>query len=393
MTTLGLFPASDSRVRWLRFALCGAMFSGMLCCLSLWVSTREYPLVPILPHWLILPAGCGPWLLGITLASLAGAAWFFRPAILFFLIATLYLYGCDQNREQPWVYMYWVMLLLNFLPEPVALAACRLALSIIYLWAGIQKLNGSFFGQLPAWFVQPATNWGLPHSIVECLKFCVVITPFLEIFIAIGLWFRKVRWFAMAIAVILHIAALLFLGPIGHNVNRVIWPWNIAMVALIVVLFATKEPVSFGHALRELRRSLYGSLVIGLYGLLPIFSFFGLWDSYLSFALYSYNVANAEIYVSPSFVGHLPPELRAYVYPVKNYNPALQLPYMFEYSMWAEANIGVPQVPEPRAYLVLFRHIAAYAPNDDGCSMVLETRTGTILLYRAGVPKPDVLKE
>jgi uncharacterized membrane protein YphA (DoxX/SURF4 family) len=393
MMTTGLFPASDPRVRWLRLTLCGAMLSGMLCCLSLWVSTREYPLAPVLPQGLILPPDCGPWLLGLTLASLVVAAWFFRPAILFFLIATLYLYGCDQNREQPWIYMYWVMLLLNFLPEPVTLAACRLALSIIYFWAGIQKLNGSFFGQLPAWFVQPATNWGLPHGIVESIKFCVVITPFLEIFIAIGVWFRKARRFAIAIAAILHVAALLFLGPLGHNVNRVIWPWNITMVVLIVILFAAKEPVSFSQALRELRRSLCGSMIIGLYGLLPILSFFGLWDSYLSFALYSYNAANAEIYVSPSFLGHLPPELRAYVYPVKNYNPAMQLPYMFEYSMWAEADIGVPPVPEPRAYLVLFRHIAACVPNDDGCCMLLETRTGTILLYRARAPNPSVLKE
>src|SRR5215469_6839742 len=104
-----LFPAVNSRVRWLRLVLLGATLSGMLCCIPLWLSTREYPLVPILPPWLILPSSCGPWLLGLVLLSLVAAARFFRPAILFFLAATLYLYGCDQNREQPWFYIYWVM--------------------------------------------------------------------------------------------------------------------------------------------------------------------------------------------------------------------------------------------------------------------------------------------
>jgi len=361
------------------------MLSGMLCCIPLWLATRDYPLVPMLPHWLILPPSCGPWLLGLVLASLVAALWFFRPAVLFFLTTTLYLFGCDENREQPWFYIYWVMLLLNFLPEPIALASCRLAFSLVYFWAGVQKLNDTFFNEVPAWFVQPAKDWGWPNAIVTSISVCVILTPFLEVIIATGVWFRKTRWFAIAIAVILHIAALLFLGPIGHDVNRVIWPWNIAMIALLVVLFATGEQLSPVQTLSELRRSWSGVLVVGLYGLLPLLSFFGLWDSYLSFSLYSYNLAKAEVYVSQSFLNHLPPKLRNYAYPVKHYNPRFQLPYMFEFSMWAEGEMGVPPLPEPRGYLVMYRHICAYANKNDECWMLLETRTGRVLLYRSGL--------
>lgn len=184
--------AANSRVRWLRVVLLGATLSGMLCCIPLWLNTREYPLVPILPHWLILPSGCGPLLLGLILASLVVAAWFFRPAVLFFLVATLYLFGCDQNREQPWFYIYCVMLLLNLLPEPTALAACRLALSFVYFWAGVQKLNGTFFNVVPAWFVHPAADWGWPTAIIATMRACVYFTPFLEVFIAVGVTGRIV---------------------------------------------------------------------------------------------------------------------------------------------------------------------------------------------------------
>jgi uncharacterized membrane protein YphA (DoxX/SURF4 family) len=321
--------AANPRVRLLRLILLGATFSGMLCCIPLWLNTREYPLVPLLPSWLILPSSYGPLLLGLVLASLVAAIWFFRPAVLFFLMASLYLYGCDQNREQPWFYMYWVMLLLNLLPEPTALAACRVAFSFVYFWAGIQKLNGAFFHNIPAWFIQPGVDWGLPNAMIMVIEICVLLTPFLEIFIAAGLWFGKTRPFAITIAIMLHVAALLFLGPIGRDINRIIWPWNIAMIALLIVLFVNHERGSPVQTLRELRRSWSSLVVIGIYALLPILSLFGLWDSYLSFALYSFNLARAEVYVSQSFLTRLPPNLRTYIYPVKHFNPAFQLPYHY----------------------------------------------------------------
>lgn len=388
-----LFAAATPRARWLRGVLLAATLSGMLCCVPLWLNTREYPLVPMLPGWLILPSRFCPLLFGLVLGSLVLGAWFFRPLVLFFLAASLYLFGCDQNREQPWFYIYWVMLLLNLLPEPTALAACRLALSLVYFWAGIQKINGAFFSQVSSWFVQPAADWGWPHAVVAAMSVCVFLTPGLELFIAIGVWFRSTRWFAIAIAAVLHVAALVFLGPIGHDVNRVIWPWNIAMIALLIVLFAAREPDSLGRTLRDMRRSWAGALVVGLYAILPILSFFGLWDSYLSFALYSYNLAEGEIYMSRSFVNRLPAGLEAYVYPVKNFNPALQLPYMFEYPIWAEADMGAPPLPEPRAYLVVFQRIAAYGDRGDDCWMLLQTRRGKVLLYRAGASSPAIIRE
>jgi hypothetical protein len=300
VTVSHAFLANDHRVRWLRVVLLGATLLGMLSCIPLWLSTREYPLAPIFAWWPIAPPVCGPWLLGVTLFSLVTAAWFFRPAIMFFLVAILYLYGCDQNRGQPWMYMYWVMLLLNLLPERSALAACRVALSLVYLWAGIQKLNGTFFRVMPAWFVQPAIDWGLPQVVVAGLRAGVSLTPVLEIFICAGVWFPQMRRSAIATAVVLHGASLVLLGPLGHNINLVVWPWNIGMTALVIILFGSKECASLPQNLRELGRSWIGAMVVGLCGLLPILSYFGWWDSYFSFALYSANVPRADLYVTQS---------------------------------------------------------------------------------------------
>jgi hypothetical protein len=386
------FLADDHRVRWLRLVLLCAALGGMLFCIPLWLSTREYPLAPIFTWWPMPPPLYGPWLLGVTLFSLVAAAWFFQPAIVFFLVAILYLYGCDLNRGQPWVYMYWVMLLLNLLPDRIALAGCRVVLSLVYLWAGIQKLNGAFFRVMPAWFVQPAIDWGLPHTVVAWLRTCVSLTPFLEIFIGAGLWFPMTRRSAIAIGVVLHGASLVLLGPLGHNINLVVWPWNFAMIGLLIILFGSKEGVPLGETLRELRRSSCGALVVGLCGLLPILSYFGWWDSYFSFALYSANVSRADLYVTQSFRDRLPARLQTYVHPVENLNPAFQLPFVFEHPRWAAAEMRVPQAPEPRGFAVMFEHIAAYATNEGDCKMLVETRGGKILLYRPGQSNPLVVK-
>jgi hypothetical protein len=386
------FLAADPRVRWLRAVLLGSTLLGMLSCIPLWLATREYPLVPLFASWPVVPPVCGPWFLGITLLSLVVAAWLFRPATVFFLAATLYLYCCDQNRGQPWMYLYWVMLLSNLLPERTAIAACRVALSLVYLWAGIQKLNITFFKAMTPWFIQPAADWGLPDMVVAGLRVGVWMTPLWEMFIGAGLWFPKTRRFAIAIAAVLHGAALLFLGPLGHNVNLVVWPWNIAMVALLVVLFGAKDCATLPQALRELRRSWSGALAVGLFGLLPALSYCGRWDSYFSFALYSANLAKADLYVTQQFRDRLPSRLRIYVDPVENFDPAFQLPFVFQHPRWAAAELGVPQLPEPRGYAVMFRHIAAYATNEGDCRMIVETRAGKILLYRPGHPDPDVLK-
>lgn len=372
--------------------LLGATLLGMLACIPLWLTTREYPLVPIFASWPIVPTAFGPLFLGVTLVSLLAAIKFFRPAIIFFLLATLFLYGCDQNRGQPWLYLYWVMLLLNLLPERFALAACRVALSLVYLWAGGQKLNATFFHAIPAWFVEPATGWGLPDAVVSALRAGVWLTPFLELFIGIGIWFPKLRWSAISTAAALHLAALIFLGPLGHNVNLVVWPWNLAMIALLVVLFGAKECAVLAQTLHELRRSACGTLVVGLLGLLPAFSFFGWWDSYFSFALYSANLAKADLYVTESFRDRLPPRLQTYVHPVENFNPAFQLPFVFEHPRWAADQLGVPPLPEPRGYAVMFRHLATYATNDGDCRMIVETRGGKILLYRPDDSRPIILK-
>lgn len=94
-----------------------ATLTGMLACLPLWLNTRDYPLVPISSWWPQLPPGAGLGLLILLLLALVGAVLRYRLGAGIFLAGALFLYCGDQNRGQPWFYLYWGLLLVLLAPE------------------------------------------------------------------------------------------------------------------------------------------------------------------------------------------------------------------------------------------------------------------------------------
>ena len=72
-----------------------------------------------------------------------------------------------------------------------------------------------------------------------------------------------------------------------------VWPWNFAMVAFVLVLFwrppGEPSPSSILVPYRNLLSPGFAlrSVVLVLFALMPLLSFFELWDSYLSSSLYS----------------------------------------------------------------------------------------------------------
>jgi hypothetical protein len=365
----------------------------MLCCLPLWLNTRSYPLSPLLPGLPTLPAPVDKLALGLVLLALVGACRFYRSCICVFLAATLLLYVGDQNRGQPWMYLYWVLLLFSLFPGEPGGAAMRVAISASYLWAGVQKLNPMFFKAIPAWFVQPVHQWGCPNWLVEFLRVAVAAAPFLEIAIGAGVWFAVTRRWALGAVIGLHLVSLVLLGPVGHNVNLVVWPWNLAMIALMVILFSGRATaLSLAAAWRALRTARVEMAALALFCLLPLLSYWGWWNSYFSFSLYSGNTARADIYLSENYCARLSPGLQRYVELVKEFDPAFQKPFVFAHLKWAVAELGVPGVPEPAAFAEVFHVVSKAARDEQDCHMVVETRAGRVVLFVPGGGSPKLVE-
>jgi hypothetical protein len=406
---------TDRRTLWLRGTLLLATFLGLLASAPVWTNTRTFPLLPIFNGFPILPEPWDKLLIALMLGSLFAAVRFYRPGIITFLAASFFAYCGDQNRGQPWLYMYWVMLLLSLFPTPGALAANRFALATVYLWGGIQKLNARFFEITPQWFVAPATDWHLPPAVIDLLKLGVKSAPFVEIAIALLLWFPKLRRIALALVIATHSFALLFLGPLGHDYNWVVWPWNLAMIALALGLFGQQnlftgttsasiedsklkpqerarkksqstqhDDATLGVNWRQLLGTRPALCFVAMYSLLPALSFYGKWDSYFSFALYSENLAVANIFVTESFRENLPANLRRHAQPFPQaFDPARQGPLTFSFTAWAYEEMHVPPISETRNFENVYRALKPYAPTPGDLRMIIGPRSGTVI-FREG---------
>ncbi len=409
------FKGVDRPVIWLRLTLLSALFFGLLASAPLWTNSHSFPLLPIISGFPILPSPLDRGLFVAMLLSLAIAIWFYRPAITFFVVAALFTFFEDQNRGQPWFYMYWVMLLLSLLPDSIALAACRVALSVAYVWSGIQKFNVRFFQVVPGWFVAPAQHWHLPTGLIQVLRWTVASAPVVELAIGLALWSPRLRKIAIGAAIALHLSALLFLGPLGYNYNWVVWPWNLAMIGLVWSLFGIrdcaivsvpsstakerpgrsrgvpgkKEAITNKPAplLKQtfvaLRRSRPALVILGLYSLLPILSFADRWDSYFSFSLYSENAAVANIFISQDFGERLPSHLRPYVqrFP-QAFDPQHQGPYTFGFQAWGYEELHVPPISELRNFRSVFRFLRAYSKEPTDLRMIVGQRSGPVIFYQ-----------
>jgi hypothetical protein len=160
-----------------------------------------------------------------------------------------------------------------------------------YFWSGLQKANTSFFEITYPWLVEPLTS-RLPDWAGSALLSGAYAVPVVEAAIGLGLLTRRFRKPAVVGALLMHAFIMLCVGPLGSAYNTVVWPWNFAMSAFVVILFwgAPDEP-SPSTILDPGRNLSPGSVlraaVLVLFAFMPLFNFFGLWDSYLSSSLYS----------------------------------------------------------------------------------------------------------
>jgi hypothetical protein len=282
-----------------------ACFTGLLLSPKLWLSTRYFPLSPVSAKLPEIPAPFDYFLYVLLLLLLILVAALERRAIYLalFLALALLLGLLDQSRWQPWFFQYVFMLAAlcqynSGSPEQdrrkAMLNSCRLIVAGTFFWSGIQKLNFSFVNRIFPSLIGPYLKF-LFGSFSFLPHFLIIVVPLLEIFIGVGLLTRKFRNVAVVTAVIMHLFILMLLVPV--RLNSIVWPWNVAMASFVVILFWRDREFSASEVLLP-RKLSFQIVVIVLFGVMPLFSFFGLWDSYLSAALFSGNVPNAVIYVS-----------------------------------------------------------------------------------------------
>ena len=286
----------DQRLVLVRKGICLFLLIGMLLSFNLWTSDRFFPLVPFIDGLNESNTKLNSILLivlGLSLFSLIASN---KNTVLYIglrvaLCTLIIILLQDQQRWQPWVYFYFLALVPfvidSSLRQPISTLICPQVLMIgIYLWSGIHKFNSNFidltFTNILTNFVQIKNE-----QIINAVKYVGYLVPLLEVIIAVALTVPKFRKFGVVLVIALHVLILVYLSPFGVNDNTIVYPWNVAMIVLTVLLFYKLKNNICDIIYGPIRMKLVVAMLIVLVFILPIFNFNNKWDSYLSFSLYS----------------------------------------------------------------------------------------------------------
>jgi predicted DCC family thiol-disulfide oxidoreductase YuxK len=362
-----------SRIFWLKAVIIAVFCIGLAMSSRLWIGPRSYPVAPVSA---LLPSSIYP------LDYLLFAALFALTAVILvavrpqrFIVAFLIIIGffClfDQTRWQPWVFQYGFLLaaiaLFSWDGDDIegrkrALNIARLIVAATYVFSGLQKVNFNFIDNEFPWIVEPVTNL-LPWA-RSPLRLLGAAAPFIQIGFGIGLLTRKFRWISLVLAVSMHLFIFAMFGPLGHDWNDVIWPWTAAMAIFDIVLFSGKEAFSFRDIMWSGRRP-YHAVAFMMFVILPLGSFFNLWDSFLSSALYSGNLTEATIYATDKGRDSLPAGIRAYLVHTSPNTNVLNI------QRWAIEDLNVTPYPETRVYKLIAKALCQQTPYPEDIALLV----------------------
>jgi len=346
----------QTRITFIRKTVSLFFLAGIFLSFKLWISNRFFPLVPVSGNLPVLPHAVN-YGLAILLILLLGINLFLERRVINFslILILLILLIADQNRWHPWVYIYFLLLILLCFPlqscfppqsieKQLNLFSClQLIIIGVYIWSGIHKLNPNFINIT---FYNILTNlfWFKSPELLRVIKPFGYFIPVVEIGIGLALYFPQFRNIGVYTAIITHLFILIYLSPLGINSNSAVYPWNVAMICLAFLLFyKVKDKIQIaGQGIGQL----YGIAIILLIYMLPILNFFGYWDHYLSFSLYSDKTKAYYIAIGEKELLKIDKRLATYFLPIKG----LQGGQIIDVNKWCLGELNVPFYPESRVF-------------------------------------------
>ncbi|MFP6875180.1 MAG: hypothetical protein VCA55_16905, partial [Verrucomicrobiales bacterium] len=221
-----------------------------------------------------------------------------------------------------------------------------------YLWSGLHKCNHGFAQFYGIWVTKNFLMQS-PAPLRPLIASGYWIAGPLEILIGILFLLPASRRLAVVLACTMHLAILLLLGPIFDGDNLVILPWNVAMIALAIVLFWNFK-AGLGTPLPGKRETVLAWAVGLLVFLMPMLSIMRAWPLYFSFHLYSGQEQRMQLVLTPAGVAKLDTDHRKQLQP----SPVSGELQVIDYLSWSLDTMGVPIVDESRVLLAISKELA-----------------------------------
>ena len=254
------------------------------------------PVIEVLgsvPAWfdwiiLILNIGCLGWLVITPLQ---------RAPAVGVLVCTVFWVLQDLLRFQPYTYMYFFTILWVMFFTSRSLDAMKIMVASVYVWGGIHKINATFFLSVFPEFIEPLYTFPKEPSLLAALIVLVMfLVPVFESMIGLLLVFApRQRLLTTSMAFFMLVVVVTSLGLDDDAWNLIVWPWNIYLFLLILMLLPKSASV---EDTVRLRLDIPTLATIVLFSVTPAFALFGWGHSYPAFKLYSGNTKTAEVIFS-----------------------------------------------------------------------------------------------
>ncbi len=346
------------RLQLIKYTILIGLLVSVLLSINLWAGQRWFPKTSLLVNFSGVPAPYDYFNL-ITLLTLIFLSLisYSKTPIVLLIIFSIYLCIDDQNRLQPWFFNY-ILILIVFLfykqrvDEPnnytTVFISIQVLVALVYIYSGLQKINSHFITDTFTWFISPLSEILNQRQMSIILLFGKFV-PYVEIAIGLGLLIKPTRYIILPAVILMHLFILIMIGPFGNSYNYVVWPWNLIMIVLNLLLFAyVKQERFFDIAI--LFKGLCFYIVITLMLVFPFFSFQNKYDSYLSSSLYSGNTHNCTLILSDNAYKKLPYYLKNFVSTNTNYN-------ILNIKKWAITELHAPCVPEYRVFKTVQEYV------------------------------------
>jgi hypothetical protein len=376
----------ENRLKSVKLITITFLIVGLIFSLKLWVGERQFPLIPCIDGLEGVLYSFNYVLFLLLILSLLYEIYKPNKWSLAAGLFSLFLFLLqDQNRLQPWVYIYILILLpfwfSNFLKssERNLITPFKIIFIAMYFWSGVQKANSNFVSDGFLSILVNLLKIQDPLVVKNLLPLGYAI-PAVEIFIAVSLMTKKLRDLGVFLAVFTHIFILIYISPVGINGNYIIFPWNIAMILLVIALFYKHDANIKILDKTNVKTTFFNYFYSLLLGLLPMLNFWGKWDDYLSFSLYSERSNLFYIAISDKYIGQFGNQFDDCFLKLDD---NIRGGKVINVNKWAVKTLNVPLFPEIRAFEKISKSFCQY--NIPDTDMIF-------LMYKGSVKNENLTK-
>ncbi|MDB5122603.1 MAG: hypothetical protein JWP94_732 [Mucilaginibacter sp.] len=266
-----------------------------------WTTYRLFPTAPVFESLDRIPPAVHLVLLLLQVLFIVLLLFPMKNKIILIGLLTAEIFSCilDQSRLQPYEYQYIFIVLVFFVnmnSRKVIPVAVIFILATTYFYSGFSKLNEGF---VQVMWVKAILNsfFKLSPQVagMRWLYYSGYFAGVIELVAGLGLLFPRVQKTAAMVLILMHLFILILLGPLGLRYNKIVWPWNVAMILYLYTLFLRKNEDTF--AFSPIFTG-WNKLVFIAWGILPALNFIGCWDYYLSSSIYSGRTPKMTICIS-----------------------------------------------------------------------------------------------